>query len=132
MLGDALPTLRVHMNLAFYVLFSSLLLLLWLFSVLVIDRMTWVRISTGQVAEEHLLGQAVAHVYPSEGLIVRRLPDDLFRHKLLGLRWFGGGTGDFLIRPAHGESFELHNVWRANAKQLVIEQLIATKMTDHT
>ncbi|MDX2204552.1 MAG: hypothetical protein NW223_17505 [Hyphomicrobiaceae bacterium] len=129
-LGDGLSLLRIHLNLAFYVLFSSLVLILWLASLVVIDRLTWVKFTPGQVVEEHLLGQAVAHVYSSEGLVVRRLPDDFFRHKLLGLRWLGWGTGDFLIRPTHGESLELHNVWNANAKQIVIERLISTKMTD--
>ncbi|RTL68171.1 MAG: hypothetical protein EKK41_16140 [Hyphomicrobiales bacterium] len=129
-LTEVLSLLRIHLNLAFYIIASSLFLVLWLVGIFLIDHMSWVKFSTGQVAEEHLLGQAVAHVFPSEGLIVRRLPDDLFRHKILGLRWLGAGTGDFLIRPAHGESLELHNVWRANAKQAVIERLIATKMTD--
>lgn len=130
--AELMSLLRIHLNLAFYFIFSTLLLGIWLIGIGIVDRMTWVKFSAGQVAEEHLLGQAVAHVYPSEGLIVRRMPDDLFRHKILGARWAGAGTGDFLIRPANGESFELHNVWRANAKQQIIERLIATKMTHDT
>lgn len=124
-----LPLLRIHLNLAFYLTFSVLLMLIWLFGAFGVDRFTWVRFTTGQVAEEHLFGQAVAYVYPAEGMIVRRLPDDFFRHKLLGLRFLGLGTGDLLVRPAHGETFELHNVWHANRKQTRIEQLLRIKET---
>lgn len=124
-----LPLLRIHLNVAFYLTFSVLLMLIWLFVGFGVDHFTWVRFTTGQVAEEHLFGQATAHVYPAEGMIVRRLPDDFFRHKLLGLRFLRLGTGDLLVRPLHGETFELHNVWHANRKQGRIEQLLRTKET---
>jgi hypothetical protein len=123
-----LPLLRVHMNVAFYVTFSLLLALVWLFVVVVIDHFTWFRFSPGQVAEEHLVGQAMGHVYNSEGMVVRRLPDDFFRHRILGLGLIGLGTGDLSVHPANGESFELHNIWRANKKQPRIERMIATRV----
>ena len=130
MVSDLLSLVRIHLNLAFYAIVSTLVLVLWLMGLSVVDRMTWVKFSPGQVIEEHLIGQAAGHVYPSEGLVVRRLPDDFFRHKLLGLRWLGWGTGDFVIRPQHGESLELQNVWNANARQLTIERMVSTRMTD--
>lgn len=128
-LTNWLPLLRIHLNVAFYLTFSILLMLLWLFVVGVVDHFTWVRFSPGQVAEEHYFGQAVGHVYNTEGMVVRRLPDDFFRHRLLGLRLAGLGTGDLLVRPTNGEVLELHNVWRANGKLRRIEQMIATRMT---
>ena len=52
----------------------------------------------------------------------QRLPDDLFRHRVLGF-----GTGDFVVKPASGDTFEIHNVWRANKKQRQLEDMIATR-----
>jgi hypothetical protein len=68
------------------------------------------------------LGQATGHAFNTEGMIIQRLPDDLFRHRVLGL-----GTGDFVVKPASGDTFEIHNVWRANSKQRQLEDMIATR-----
>ena len=87
-----LSLLRVHLNLAFYLTFSVLLMFIWLFVIVFVDHFTWWRFSPGQVIEEHRIGQATGHAYNTEGMVVRRLPDDLFRHILLG--W---GTGDFMV-----------------------------------
>jgi hypothetical protein len=113
--------LRIHLNLAFYLTFSALLMLLWLFAVVFIDHFTWWRFSPGQVVEEHRIGQATGHAYNTEGMVVRRLPDDFFRHRILGL-----GTGDFTVKPPYEDSFEILNVWKANRKQRVIERMVAT------
>ena len=115
--------LRVYLNLAFYLTFSVLLLGIWLFVVVFVDHFTWWRFSPGQVIEEHRIGQATAHAYNTEGMIVRRLPDDLFRHRILGF-----GTGDFVIKPAQQDSFEVHNVWRASYRQRLMERMIATRV----
>lgn len=117
------PLLRVYLNLAFYLTFSLLLLAIWLFVIVFVDHFTWWRFSPGQVIEEHRIGQATGHAYNTEGMIVRRLPDDLFRHRILGL-----GTGDFVVKPAQEGSFEVHNVWRASDKQRMMERMIATRV----
>ena len=116
--------IRIHLNLAFYLTFSMLLMLIWLFVIAVIDHFTWWRFSPGQVIEEHRVGQATGHAYNTEGMVVRRLPDDFFRHRLLGL-----GTGDFIVSPPNAETFEIHNVWKANRKQRMLEDMIAMRMT---
>jgi len=84
----------------------------------------------GQVIEEHRIGQATGHAYNTEGMVVRRLPDDLFRHRILGLGFFGLGTGDFIVKPPYEESFEIHNVWKASRKQRHMELMIATRITE--
>jgi hypothetical protein len=117
--------LRVHLNLAFYMTFSTLLMVIWLFVIVVIDHFTWWRFSPGQVVEEHQVGQATGHAYNTEGMVVRRLPDDFFRHRVLGL-----GTGDFIVNPTHADPFEIHNVWKANHKQRIMEQLVSTRVTE--
>jgi len=114
--------LRVHLNLAFYLTFSVLLMTIWLFVIFLVDRFTWWRFSPGQVIEEHRVGQATGHAFNTEGMIIQRLPDDLFRHRVLGF-----GTGDFVVKPASGDTFEIHNVWRANKKQRLLEDMIATR-----
>jgi hypothetical protein len=124
---------RVYLNLAFYMAFSTLLLLVWLFVIVFVDHFTWWRFSPGQVIEEHRIGQATGHAYNAEGMRVRRLPDDLFRHRILGLGLFGFrglGTGDFMVHPTHGEPFEIQNVWRANRKQRGMESMIATRVVE--
>lgn len=124
--------LRVHLNLAFYLAFSTLLLLIWLFVIVFVDHFTWWRFSPGQVIEEHRIGQATGHAYNTEGMVVRRLPDDFFRHRILGLgiAGLGLGTGDFMVKPPYEESFEIHNVWRANRKQRRMEAMIATRIVE--
>jgi hypothetical protein len=114
--------LRVHLNLAFYLTFSVLLMMIWFFIIFLVDRFTWWRFSPGQVIEEHRVGQATGHAFNTEGMIIQRLPDDLFRHRVLGF-----GTGDFVVKPASGDTFEIHNVWRANSKQRQLEDMIATR-----
>jgi hypothetical protein len=122
--------LRIHLNLAFYLTFSVALMLIWFFVIVLVDHFSWWRFSPGQVIEEHRVGQATGHAYNSEGMVVRRLPDDLFRHRILGLGFIkkGYGTGDFVVKPPNEDSFEIHNVWRANAKQRLMEQMIATRV----
>jgi hypothetical protein len=117
--------LRIHLNLAFYLTFSFMLMLIWLFAIVFIDHFTWWRFSPGQVIEEHRVGQATGHAYNTEGMVVRRLPDDFFRHRMLGL-----GTGDFIVKPPHQEPFEIHNVWKANRKQKLMERMVATRITE--
>ena len=125
-----LSLLRVHLNLAFYLTFSTLLMLIWLFVIVFVDHFTWWRFSPGQVIEEHRIGQATGHAYNTEGMVVRRLPDDLFRHRVLGLGFFRLGTGDFIVKPPHEESFEIHNVWRANGKQRRMEEMISMRVME--
>lgn len=117
-----LALLRVHLNLAFYLTFSVLLMIVWLFVTFLIDHFMWWRFSPGQVIEEHRVGQATGHAFNTEGMIIRRLPDDLFRHRVMGF-----GTGDFVVKPATEDAFEIHNVWRANKKQRLLEDMIATR-----
>jgi hypothetical protein len=117
-----LSLVRVYLNLAFYLVFSTLLMLIWFFVIIFVDRFSWWRFSPGQVIEEHGLGQATGHAYNTEGMIVRRLPDDFFRHRLMGF-----GTGDFVVKPANGESFEIHNVPSANKIQRALEHMISTR-----
>lgn len=120
------PELVVQMNLAFYMVFSTALMVLWFIVVFGIDAFTVWRFSSGQVVESHRLGHAAGNVYDTRNMLMRRLPGDFFRHKILGLGIFGLGTGDLVFRPAApgAEAFVLENVWKVNEKQKSIERLI--------
>lgn len=120
------PEIRLHMNLAFYMMMSTGLLLIWIVVVFFIDQLTYWRFAGGQVVERHRLGNATGLVYDTRGMLMRRAPDDLFRHKLLGLGFLGLGTGDVVFKPAiaGSEPFIIENVWRSNEQQRRIERLL--------
>ena len=120
------PEIRVHMNLALYMKMSTGLLLIWIVVVFFIDQLTYWRFAGGQVVERHRLGNATGHVYDTRGMLMRRNPDDFFRHKLLGLGFLGIGTGDVVFKAAipGAEPFIIENVWRSNEQQRRIERLL--------
>lgn len=122
------PEIRVYMNLAFYMVMSTGLLLIWIVVVFGVDQLTYWRFHGGQVVERHRLGNAAGLVYDTRGMLMRRNPDDFFRHKLLGLGFLGIGTGDVVFKPAAAgsEPFIIENVWRSNEQQRRIERLLTS------
>src|SRR5262249_13971103 len=50
-----LPALSVHMNLGFYLFFSTLIFLVWFLSVFVYDRLSYWTVRPGQITHEHLI-----------------------------------------------------------------------------
>lgn len=121
------PEIKLQMNLAFYMMMSTGLLAIWAVVVFFIDHLTYWRFGGGQVIERHRLGNAAGVVYDTRGMLMRRAPDDLFRHKLLGLGFLGLGTGDVVFKPASpgSDPFIIENVWRSNQQQRRIEHLLA-------
>jgi len=102
---DLVQLLRVHLNLAFYLIFSILLMFIWLLVIIFVDRFVWWRFSPGQVVEEHKVGHATGQTYNTEGMVIGRLPDEFFRHRVLGLGVLGYGTGDFIVKPNNQQAF---------------------------
>ena len=121
--------LRVHLNLAFYLTFSTLLLLIWLFVIVFVDHFTWWRFSPGQVIEEHRIGQATGHAYNTEGMVVRRLPDDLFRHRILGSAVVGAPATSWSSRPTRIPSRST-TCGAPGTSNVCIENMIATRITE--
>jgi hypothetical protein len=122
-----LPELRIHMNLAFYLFFSTVLLAIWLLAMLLVDHFSWWEFKTGQIMHRHRLGQGTDRTYTTEGTTIYRLPDDIFRHKVLGLWWLGIGTADFIITPKDAHPVEIRNVMHPNRKLRQMEKLVATR-----
>lgn len=135
-----LALLLVYMNQAFYVVISSGFLLIWALSVFVVDRMRFWRFKPGQVIESDCITQE-EFTYDTRNMKIKRLPSDFLVHKILGLAFIGGGTGDLelttaglagiggnLVRTTMGTAKErilIENVWRVKKRQRQIEELIA-------
>jgi hypothetical protein len=122
------PLLLVHMNLAFYILFSSILLAAWAFVILGTDHSQYWEFAPNSIAKKHWFTDAVES-YTSPQVETSRHSDDIFVHRLLGLWFMGFGTGDIEIRFSTAGSgqkvFYLRNVWRAGHVEKEINRLVA-------
>jgi hypothetical protein len=122
------PLLLVHMNLAFYVLFSSILLAAWAFIILGTDHATYWEFAPGSIAKKYWFTDA-GESFSSPLVETSRQSDDIFIHRLLGLWFLGFGTGDIEVRfsTAGGGQriFVLKNVWRAAHVEREINRLVA-------
>jgi len=115
--------LSIHMNLGGYVFFSGLMFLVWLLAVFVFDRMSYWRIKPGQITQEFIFG-AGSRSYNTQGMVVEKRRDDIFRHWILGL-----GSGDLIIRTtgANRDHIEVPNVLFIGSKIDLLQQMIATE-----
>jgi hypothetical protein len=122
------PLLLVYMNLAFYVLFSSALLVAWLFTTFVSDRLRRYEFAPGSISRRMTLTEGGEN-FVSRQVHTARQSDDVFVHRLLGLWFLGFGTGDIEIRfstPGAGQRvYLLKNVWRVAAVERAINRLVA-------
>ena len=114
----------ISLSLGFYLFSSSLLLLAWLISVFVIDRLSFWRFRPGQVTHEYL-GGIVNNSYDTDNMSISlNRQDDFFRHWIIGL-----GSGDLHMQTMGGRGVEMNvvNVLFVGAKMSKIQRLIATK-----
>ena len=122
------PLLLVHMNLAFYLLFSTVLFVAWAFVILGTDHSTYWEFAPNSIAKKYWFTDA-AESYTSPQVETSRHSDDIFVHRLLGLWFLGFGTGDIDIRFSTAGSgqkvFSLRNVWRAAHVEKEINRLVA-------
>ena len=118
---DVVPYLSARANVGFYVLFSTALLIVWLLSFFVFDRL-W-RVTPGQMTEEHLVGGG-ERSFDTHGMVFRRRNQDFFKHLILGL-----GAGDIVLTTSGARSEEVHlpNVLFVDAKLQTVQHLIAVQ-----
>ena len=121
---NALGSLRIHMNMGFYVFFSSALFIAWALVFFVFDRMNYWRFTPGQITHKYVFGGG-ERSFDTEGLAFTKLRDDLFRHLILGL-----GSGDLMMDPlkaggANKDDLAIHNVLFIGSKLESIEKLIS-------
>ncbi len=120
--------LDIYMNMAFYLFFSTLLLVVWAINFFLLDRMTYYKLTPGQLTEETVLGGA-AKSYDTRGMAFEKERQDLFRQWVIGL-----GTADLKIATmgAHRETLTIPNVLFADAKVRRIQELIALHPNEFT
>jgi hypothetical protein len=122
------PLLLVHMNLAFYLLFSGVLLAAWVIIILGTDHSTYWEFAPGSIAKRYRFTDA-GESFSSPQVETSRQSDDIFVHRLLGLWFLGIGTGDIEVRfstTGGGQrAYVLRNVWRAAHVESEIKRLVS-------
>lgn len=122
-IADFIPHMSVHMNMGFYLFFSTALLILWMAMFFVFDRLTFWRVRPGQLTEERMIGGG-EQSYDVRGMLFEQHGDDFFRHRILGV-----GAGDLCLRTtgAKAATINIPNVMFAESKVRRIQKLIAVK-----
>jgi len=118
----------IFMNMGFYVFFSTLVLIVWGFSVFVYDRLSYWRVTPGQLTYDAVIGGAQKS-YDTRGMVFEKHRQDLFRHWVLGL-----GSGDIQISTtgARRETLNIPNVLFVDAKVSEIQKMIAMQPDQFT
>lgn len=126
-IADWFGLLSIHMNMAFYMFFSTVLLILWAGAFFIYDRLSYWEIVPGQVRHVWRLTGAVKS-YDTTGMHFDKLRDDLFRHIIFGL-----GSGDLVMTPGtrspniSPEELTVRNVLFVGAKLRRILKLISER-----
>jgi hypothetical protein len=121
-----IPELSIQMNLGFYLVFSTALLVIWSLTFFVFDRLVFWRIRPGQLTEERVIGGGEVS-YDTRGMLFEQHADDFFRHIILGL---GAGDLRLVTTGAKKEIIEIPNVLLAQSKVRKIQRLVAVKPDD--
>jgi hypothetical protein len=117
----------IYMNMGFYVLFSSLVFLVWVISVFAYDRLSYWRVTPGQLTHDAVIGGA-QRSYDTRGMVFEKHRQDLFRHWILG---FGSGDIQISTTGARRETFDIPNVLFVDAKVGEIRKLIAMQPDEY-
>jgi hypothetical protein len=115
--------LDIRINLGGYVFISSVLLIIWLVTVLVFDRQMYMVFTPGQLKVRLQLGGG-EKAYDTTGMTIEKQRSDLFRHWILGL-----GSGDLIVNTsgAQVQHFDLPNVLFIGKKVQQIEDMLREK-----
>jgi hypothetical protein len=126
------PLLLVHMNLAYYLFFSTVLLVVWFFSIFVADRFVYWEFAPGGISKRVLFSEGSEN-FTTPQVETLRQSDDIFVHRVLGLWFLGFGTGDLDVRfgtPGGGQRiYHLKNVWRIGHIEREINRLVGRRGT---
>ncbi|MFN0051984.1 MAG: hypothetical protein ACKV0T_07320 [Planctomycetales bacterium] len=115
--------ISIHMNMGFYMVFSSLLFLLWATVVFGCDRMHYWKFRPGQLTYESLFGGGQKS-YDTSGMLFEKLRDDPFRHWLLGM-----GSGDLTVATsgAQREQLQIPNVLFLDRILVRLQKLVSER-----
>jgi hypothetical protein len=124
---DQITLIKVHMNLAFYVMTFVVTFVIWFYVTIIHSRLTYGVVNPGEVGWRSPLTGQMETYRPLNFQVIKR-SDDLIVHKVLGLRFLGLGTGDIDVKfdvPGGGSQHHVFkNVWRPDAKISRVEGLI--------
>jgi hypothetical protein len=116
--------LTIFLNQGAYFWFSTLMFVVWAFTVFFFDRMSCWRFKPGQLTHEVVIG-ASSRTYDTENMTFEKRRDDVFRHWLLGM-----GSGDLIVNSfsaGHPEEIHIPNVLFIGYKIQAIQRLIAMR-----
>src|SRR5262249_5006666 len=115
--------LDVRINLAGYMVISTVLLAIWLIAFLFFDQQVYMIFTPGQFRVRLEIGEGET-AYDTTGMTVQKQRSDLFRHWILGL-----GSGDLIVRTAGAQAhtFDLPNVLFLGRKVKEIEEMLRTR-----
>ena len=130
------PAILVHMNLAFYMMVSSALFVVWLVIVFGFDRLSYWRFRGAQIERVQRFASVLGRAPESYSVMhvrLTRFTDDILDHKILGLGIIGLGTSDIegkiAIFGGGNEVFRIENVWRAARSLGQIQAMMGPKAT---
>jgi hypothetical protein len=112
--------LDIRINAGGYLFISTILLAIWLFTVLVFDKQIYMVFTPGQFKVCTEVGGG-EQTYSTIGMTLEKQRSDLFRHWILGL-----GSGDLIVKTtgAQAHHFEMSNVLFVGRKMQQIEDMV--------
>ena len=115
-----LSYLDIRINAGGYFCISTILLAVWLFTVLVFDKQVYMVFTPGQFKVCTEVGGG-EQSYSTIGMTVEKQRSDLFRHWILGF-----GSGDLIVKTsgAQAHHFEMPNVLFVSRKVQQIEDMV--------
>jgi len=117
---SALDALDIRINMGGYLTISIGLFIVWVVTVSMFDKQTYIVFQPGQFKVCTEIGGG-EKVYDAIGLTLERQRSDLFRHYILGL-----GSGDLIVKTtgAQAHHFDLPNVLFITRKVQRIEDML--------
>jgi hypothetical protein len=112
--------LDIRINMGGYLFISLILFCMWLSVTMFFDRQIYMIFTPGQLKVCTEIGGGEA-AYDTQGMVVEKHRDDLFRHWILGL-----GSGDLTVKTsgANPQTYHLHNVLFIGRKLQLIEDML--------
>ncbi|MFP4355032.1 MAG: hypothetical protein ACLFUJ_07880 [Phycisphaerae bacterium] len=114
------PHLTLYATAGFYLVLSVLIFVAWALMFFVFDRFAYWVVRPGQLYHTKIIGES-ERTYDTRGMIVEKMSEDWFRHRMLGL---GSGDIRMLTSGARNEEIVLPNVLRADKRIDAIHRLI--------
>jgi hypothetical protein len=120
---DWLSWLDIRINMAGYLVISTVLFALWIIVFFFFDRQMYMVVEHGQLRVCQAIGDGETS-YDTTGMTTMKQRSDLFRHWVLGL-----GSGDLVVKTAGAHPVEIHmnNVLFVGRKHAEIEEMLRSR-----